>query len=90
MKKLVCLIMCLSALLVGCGDEDEITVDDCRFKIVDHDYMETDQTLDGDCEINIYRDTKTNVMYIGYDAGRQFGISPLYDENGNVMIYEEP
>lgn len=76
---LAALLVC--TMLTGCRGEGDKAFVSKRFEIIDHvenfNYQET-----------FLYDRETGVMYVWVRAGYGGGLSPLYDADGNVMIYE--
>lgn len=84
MKKIIGAILAvllICAMLTGCRGEGDKGFVSNRFEIIDRvedlNYQET-----------ILYDRETGVMYVWVRAGYGGGLSPLYDADGNVMIYE--
>lgn len=47
------------------------------------------QSLDANHSVTIFYDSETKVMYVFYKSGYSGGLSPLYNADGTLMIYEE-
>lgn len=79
-KILLCALLC--AMLCSCGDSKYISIAEIsgleyRFVEINDSYYET-----------ICYDRETGVMYVLL-RGMGGGISPLYNADGSVMIYDE-
>jgi protein involved in sex pheromone biosynthesis len=93
-NKILILILALMMLLVGCSsgqytDEQGNTRDlvGGRFVVLDEC---TDNSVDGNyyCTYITY-DKDTKVMYYILNGYRRAGLCPMYDSNGDVMVYSE-
>lgn len=92
MKKIIILIVGLLAclmVLVGCGPtptQPESFVDkgESRFIFVDEWY---EYNHLGRCYV--YADKVTGVMYLYINDGYKGGMTPLYNSDGTLMIYDE-
>jgi hypothetical protein len=74
MKKMLFVMALFSMVLSGCGYEEGEIVEDGRFKVVD--------------EVGSYdilRDTQTGCMYFYESYSHSQILTPVYDENGEVM-----
>ena len=96
MKKLICLlltifmIMLLSACNITESIDSPTTTDNSQFIRVNKIDARTmfDYTDGGICEYIIY-DKQTKVMYVCFIGQRRMTMSPLYNADGTLMIYDE-
>lgn len=82
MKKYIVTMLAVLCIFgaASCGDDPNIEFENSRFEMVE--CVDEHKAED----IYIVRDTKTGVNYILVDGYNSFAMSPLYDENGNVVI----
>lgn len=83
---IICIIFTLVFVLSGCDVQDysEISNANCEFEIVSKSHV-TGQPRDN--AIVMY-DKTTKVMYLFYDTYYSGGITPLYNADGSLQIYE--
>lgn len=85
MKKIIAIV--LSAILIcimlcGCKGSGDRAFTSNRFEIITYQH-------DINYEETILYDRETGVMYVWVREGYGGGLSPLYDSEGNVMLYEK-
>lgn len=96
MKKLICLLLTIFMIISisACGVTEDvdnlITTDNSRFARVSKvdDRTMFDYADGGICEYTIY-DKQTKVMYVCFVGHRRMTMSPLYNADGTLMIYDE-
>lgn len=87
MKKFIIILLVSMMLLTGCEvnysyDEeiylDKFVVAECRTGMV------------GGCNVALYTvyDCDTKVMYYIWEGYNRFGLTPVYNADGSVMVYE--
>lgn len=88
------LILTLMVLLVGCGAEQYTDEQGNTNDLIGGRFVILDECTDNGTEGNYYctyvtYDKDTKVMYYILDGYRRAGLCPMYDTNGNIMIYKE-
>lgn len=82
----VVMIVAIAMIFTGCDSTADDKLEDPRFEIVETIYVKN-------INANLYngyviRDTDTGVNYLYLDGHRRACLTPLYDENGNVLVGE--
>ena len=90
MKRFLARVLaCVTVAFTGCSSVKKITIVDKDEPVLsDSRFVYTSDYRVGD-KFRIIRDVETNVLYILYINGYRGALSPLYDADGNVMVYEE-
>lgn len=96
MKKLICLLLTVFMImsLSSCGVTEDvdnpITTGNSQFVRVSKVDTSTmfDHLNGGICEYIIY-DKRTKVMYVCFIGNYRITMSPLYNADGTLMIYDE-
>lgn len=89
MKKafVIMLVVINLFLMSGCarGEQPGIVFgEEDRFVLIDSNHHDM-----GNRDIDIYADTETGVMYIYVTNGNMSGLSPLYNSDGSLFIYDK-
>lgn len=89
MKKVfvIMLVVVNLFLMSGCARGEQpgtVFGDEDRFVLVDSNHNDM-----GNRDIDIYADTDTGVMYMFVRDAYQAGLSPLYNSDGTLMIYDK-
>ena len=95
MKKILCVLLALLlciGVLTGCASDNEIGYGDSaadNAKVIHSKYFDAEIVQDmGNGIAYIIRDTNTNVLYLvvyGYSSAL---MSPIYNSDGTVKLYE--
>lgn len=85
MKKIIGVILTvllICTMLAGCHGEGEKAFASKRFEVI-----EVKDTFMDYTEMYLY-DRETGVMYLWVTGGYAAGLTPLYNADGTLMIYE--
>lgn len=92
MKKIICLLVCILFLLVGCRAKTNQLSSDVNsatnIRYVHNEYFDTEvinELGDGSC---IIRDKNTNVLYLVICGYKSAVITPIYNSDGTVKLYD--
>lgn len=87
-KAFVIMLVIINLFLVsGCARGEQpgsVFGDENRFILIDENHHDI-----GNRDIYIYADVDTGVMYMFVRAGYEAGLSPLYNSDGTLMIYDK-
>lgn len=87
MKKFIITLLASVMLLTGCGTTYSYDTDVYLDKFVNIETRYGD--FDGcNVDLHIVYDYDTKVMYYIWDGYNKIGISPIYNSDGSVMVYE--
>jgi hypothetical protein len=96
MRKILCILLALLlciGLLTGCANDDNLSVQDSaadNAKVVHSKYFDAEVIQDmGNGVAYIVRDTNTNVLYLVVYGYKSAVMSPIYNSDGTVKLYEE-
>lgn len=84
-KILAGFIIGLALLMSGCGKDNNVSGP--KFKESRFELVERIDSI-GDIKFYIVRDSETGVEYILANGHGRFGLSPLYDKEGNISMEE--
>lgn len=92
-KKALALILISMMLLVGCGSEQYTDEQGNTKDLIGGHFVVLDKCKDNCTEGNYYctyitYDKNTKIMYYILDGYNRAGLSPMYDTNGDVMVYD--
>ena len=92
-KRLLTLVMSLIIALscVGCGDQNSTVVDKTAENkdFYASGYFTTIEKWSDSKTYRIVYATDTKVKYLIVAAGYQFGITPLYNADGTLQVYDK-
>ena len=95
MKKILCVLLALLlsiGLLTGCADDDNLDYGDNaadNVKVIRSKYFDAEIIQDmGNGVAYIVRDTNTNVLYLVVYGYNSAVMSPIYNSDGTVKLYE--
>lgn len=95
MKKILCVLLALLlciGLFTGCSTDDKLGYDDNaadNAKVVHSKYFDAEIIQDMDDGIAyIIRDTNTNVLYLVVYGYKSAVMSPIYNSDGTLKLYE--
>lgn len=95
MKKILCVLLALLlciGLLTGCASDNELGYGDNaadNAKVVHSKYFDAEIIQDMDNGVAyIIRDTNTNVLYLVVYGYASAVMSPIYNSDGTVKLYE--
>ena len=93
-KKALALILTSMILLVGCGSEQYMDEQGNTSDLIGGRFVVLEKCTDNSTAGNYMRtyityDKDTKVMYYILDGYRRAGLCPMYDTNGDVMVYDE-
>jgi major membrane immunogen (membrane-anchored lipoprotein) len=91
-KKLLIFVLVSTILLVGCGNKQYVNEQDTSSDLIGGRFVILEECKDLNITGNYYStyivyDKDTKVMYYILDGFRRAGLCPMYDTNGDVMIY---
>jgi hypothetical protein len=96
MRKILCILLVLLlciGLLTGCANDNELGYGDSaadNAKVVHSKYFDAEVIQDmGNGVAYIVRDTNTNVLYLVVYGYKSAVMSPIYNSDGTVKLYEE-
>lgn len=82
---LAVIMMCMSLTACGGGKDIETTESDIGNKYFDLVYIYEDKIMG----TRVGYDRNTGVMYFTYTTYYKFGITPIYNADGSLKLYEE-
>lgn len=90
--KILIFMSALMMLLVGCGSEQYTDEQGISSDLIGGKFVVVDECKDHNVSGNYYGtyityDKDTKVMYYILDGYRRTGLCPMYDTNGDVMVY---
>lgn len=88
-KKLTLLTILLMLVLTGCGETTTITYENTEENYWDKFVVVESYDNMNDGSLYIVYDKDTKVEYYIVHAYRRFGISPIYNADGTIKVYEE-
>lgn len=85
-KKIAAIALGLSICfcMTGCGSEGDITPENSK---LGNKYFDLVNIYEAGCTTVAY-DKNTNVMYYMVECGNAFGITPIYNSDGTLKLYE--
>ena len=85
-KKIAAIALGLSICfcMTGCGSEGDITPENSK---LGNKYFDLVNIYEAGCTTVAY-DKNTNVMYYMVETGNAFGITPIYNSDGTLKLYE--
>ena len=93
MKKLVLVLttaLVCSMMFTGCKTTVTEDVDNATYQNAFNQFVVVEERYNGYYgTLSIMYDKDTKVMYYMYTSGYKCGLTPIYNSDGSVMIYEE-
>ncbi len=93
MKKLILVlttVLICGTLFVGCNTITTENVDDAYYQNAFNKFVVVEEKTNMDYgTLTIMYDKDTKVMYYLITSGYKCGITPIYNSDGSVMIYDE-
>ena len=90
MKKKICgvaLVLALSIGMTGCGSY--LKNGDSNFSNVDNKYIKMHEIYDKNDGSVVAYDENTKVMYLCVYGNNSMAITPIYNSDGTVKLYDE-
>lgn len=94
MKKIILILIAVSAIFVSCNAPTEVKLSPGKAEIgatftdffdpIELVHMNNDTT-----SAAIVMDKNTGVLYVRKSSGYQWGMSPLYDSDGSILTKEK-
>lgn len=97
MKKIILMMLIISAIFVSCNAPTEVKVVELSTGKLDigatftdfFDPVELVHTSKEETSTAIIMDKNTGVLYVRKSSGYQWGMSPIYDSDGSVLTKEK-